>query len=415
MPRKLTGLLTRRRAARAAASVAARLVTLAVALLAACAAGAEDGAWSGNVAGELQLFPQNPADDHQHRHGLSLSLSPRYYREWPDRGQSFSFEPFLRLDPRDAERTHADIRELYWEKVADTWELRLGINKVFWGVTESQHLVDIINQTDFVEDVAGEEKLGQPMLNLALIRNWGTIDLFILPGFRERTFPSREGRLRPPLPVDEADYESGAGKGHVDWAVRWSRSAGSWDIGIAHFQGTAREPRFRPRLDGWSGLKLAPYYEQIRQTSLDLQYTTGAWLWKLEAIVRNDRIDTFTAFTGGFEYTFYGVFGTALDVGLLAEYLYDSRGRNDQSPFENDLFLGTRIGWNDKQNTQLLLGGIFDVESGAMFVGLEASRRLGQDWKLSVKGRLFAGFEPNDPAVAFEKDDHLKVELAWYF
>ena len=47
--------------------------------------------------------------------------------------------------------------------------MRLGLRKVYWGVTESQHLVDVINQTEGVENLDGEDKLGQPMLNLALI------------------------------------------------------------------------------------------------------------------------------------------------------------------------------------------------------------------------------------------------------
>jgi len=34
--------------------------------------------------------------------------------------------------------------------VADDWELTTGVSKVYWGVMEAVHLVDIINQTDFV-------------------------------------------------------------------------------------------------------------------------------------------------------------------------------------------------------------------------------------------------------------------------
>ena len=93
----------------------------------------------------------------------------------------------------DSERTHFDIRELFGLWVFERWELGVGIRKVFWGVTESQHLVDIINQTDLVDSIDGEEKLGQPMVNVSIPHEWGTVDLFILPYFRERTFPGRDG------------------------------------------------------------------------------------------------------------------------------------------------------------------------------------------------------------------------------
>ena len=61
--------------------------------------------------------------------------------------------------------------------------MRVGVGKVFWGVTESRHLVDVVNQSDFVEDLDGEDKLCQPMLALTLKLVWGTFDLFVLLPF----------------------------------------------------------------------------------------------------------------------------------------------------------------------------------------------------------------------------------------
>ena len=80
---------------------------------------------------------------------------------------------FARADSQDDERSHADLREAYWGYESDDWDVIIGVNKVFWGVTESRHLVDVINQTDLVEDIDQEDKLGQPMINIATQRNWG--------------------------------------------------------------------------------------------------------------------------------------------------------------------------------------------------------------------------------------------------
>ena len=38
---------------------------------------------------------------------------------------------------------------------------------------------------------------------------------------------------------------------------------------------------------------ITPVYEQIKQTSIDLQAIIGSWLWKLEAINRSGQGDTF--------------------------------------------------------------------------------------------------------------------------
>ena len=152
---------------------------------------------SGKVTGELRGFAdEGQFSGQDYLAGVSATVEPEFFWEWNNGDDSLTFKPFLRVDQRDDERTHGDIRELSWVHVGDDWELRTGIRKVFWGVTEFNHLVDVINQTDGVEDIDGEDKLGQAMVNLSLVQEWGIVDLFLLPGFRERTFAGEEGRLR---------------------------------------------------------------------------------------------------------------------------------------------------------------------------------------------------------------------------
>ena len=141
------------------------------------------------------------------------------------------------MDQHNNERTNFDIRELTWLKAAENWELRVGVRKVFWGVTEFQHLVDVINQTGLVENINTEDKLGQPMINLALINDWGTVDLFVLFYFRERKFPGINGRLRTQPVIDDglSEFESSAKEKHVDFALRYFHYTGDWDISVAHF------------------------------------------------------------------------------------------------------------------------------------------------------------------------------------
>ena len=371
---------------------------------------------SGYTALESRLFPNDgppplslpagTATSASHDTSQSAVLQPEFHTTWNDRRDAFTFVPFLRLDQRDDERTHFDIRELTWLHAARTWELRAGIRKVFWGVTESRHLVDIINQTDGVENVDGEDKLGQPMLNLALIQDWGTLDLFVLPYFRERTFPGQDGRLRtvPRVDADRARFESAAGENHVDVAARWSRFIGNWDIGVSHFHGTSREPRLALDLSVPGDLVLVPFYEQIDQTGLDVQYTKGSWLWKLETIYRSGE-DDFLAATGGFEYTFYGIFDTAMDLGALVESLYDDRPDDPGTPFEDDMFIGFRLMLNDVQSTEALLGCISDLDTSARSCSAEASRRFGDSWVLSLEARAFMDIPEQDPLSSLRRDD----------
>lgn len=418
---------------------------------------------TGSATLQGQFFVKDAAFPEQYDGGnLSLAIEPEFYREWAEGKQSFTFTPFARLDQHDDERTHADIRELYWRKSGPTYEWRVGVRRVFWGVTESQHLVDVINQDDFVENLDGEDKLGQPMLNLALIRDWGTLDLFLLPYFRERTFPGEEGRLRPQFVVDtdHPSYESGSEEQHIDGALRWARSFGQWDWGLSYFDGTNRDPRLMvnpgaplvepgpPTLVFFPDITLVPLYDQIRQVGLDLQAIYGGWAWKLEAIRRESAAEKFSAAAAGFEYTFVGLKGSAIDVGAIAEYLWDSRGKLDDdsqqgfaqrqfqngqgftpaeamalqglepegaSAFDDDLFIGTRIAFNDVQSSDILAGVIVDRDTHAVFGSIEANRRLSDNWKLALESRFFSNLDELDPLYGLRDDDYLQLELIRYF
>ena len=397
------------------------LLTAAPLALAGGAALAGEWDFSASLAGELRAFPNDAAFPEQKDSTLSPSISfePEVVYEWNRGDDRLTFVSFLRWDADDDNRTHGDLREANWLHQADDWDLVVGVDKVFWGVTESRHLIDIINQDDAVEDIDGEDKLGQPMVNLNLLRDWGTASVFVLPGFRERTFPDDDARLRGPLPIDDDNptYDSGAEDRHVDLAVRWSHTIGDWDIGLAHFHGTSREPRLIPRIDASGRTVLVPQYDQIDQTSLDLQLTTDAWLWKLEAMTRSGHGDRFLAAVGGFEYTLFGVLETSADLGLLAEYLYDGRenGTAPRTSADDDIFLGARLALNDEQDSAVLAGAIVDRTSQATLFFVEAERRLGDSWKIELEGRLFLNVPDGDPLAGIRDDDVVTLRLTKFF
>ncbi|WP_436410911.1 hypothetical protein [Vibrio hepatarius] len=340
----------------------------------------------------------------------SLVLQPELFWEIGEQSQ-FTFTPFYRLDSLDDERSHGDIREALYLTYWDDYELRAGIGKVFWGVTESAHLVDVVNQTDAIEAVDGEDKLGQPMLHFTSIKEWGTLDAMVLPYFRERTFSGSDGRLRPTIAVSEdALYESSREQNHLDFAARYSKMIGDWDVGVSYFQGTDRDPYYR-----FDSSELKPYYAQAKQLGLDVQGIVGDWLWKLESIYR-DSLHHHTGVVTGFEYTVVGALGSVWDVGLIAEYLYDSRGNNAQTIGQNDVFLGTRLALNDADSTEILFGVTQDLDNSDVYnAKLEASSRLTNHLSWRIDGWLFENDTPDDLLYFGRKDDFIEVSLEYYF
>ena len=356
---------------------------------------------SGRSSIETRWFPENALHEGQSGHASGFVAETNIYLE-DSGGRSLTLAPFLRYDHADPRRTHADLREayllLFGEMGDGEWELRAGVARVFWGVAESQHLVDIVNQVDLVEHPGGEAKLGQPMVHFTWSANWGALELFGLPLHRARTFPGRSGRLRLRLVVDDehVEYESGAGERHFDLAARYSHSFRSIDFGMSCFRGTSREPSLVPGTDHPGGPVLVQHYGQIRQFGIDAQLTAGSWLFKLEGIHRagarnlSGREQGFVASVLGGEYTFYSVLGSAADLNLLGEWSYDGRGRNatpGRSPntLENDLFFASRLALNDVQSTEIVASILGDVERATRAMAVEFARRLSDRWSLELE------------------------------
>jgi len=373
---------------------------------------------SGNVGIEATTFFQSALSEKQQDTYASFSSNIDYYHDWDNGDQRFEASIFGRVDSADDDRNHADIRELYYWRAFESFELYAGVRQVFWGVTESAHLVDIINQTDLVESIDGEEKLGQPMINTLYETDYGAYELFVLPGFRERTFTGEAGRLRPSIIVDQdnASYESDKEQSHVDYAFRWSHVIDVVDIGLSYFNGTDRNPVLTPSVDDNASLVLSPYYRQIQQYGMDLQATIEDWAWKMETIaVLPDSDSDYFASVAGFEYTLVGLAGSSTDLGLIVEYQYDQRDADTASLQQNDIVIGTRWVLNDAESTEILLIGSTDLDDSSVLMSVEAQHRLTDNWSMSVEARYFGNAELGEPTYDLRNDSYARVELTGYF
>ena len=382
--------------------------------------------FSGSFGIAGRWYPNGGAHPGQRSHGNGFVATPELYLE-DVAGRSFTLAPFFRYDAADSQRTHADLHEayllLFGEIGVNEWELRLGLDRVFWGVTESQHLVDIVNQIDLVEHPNEKARLGQLMAHLTWSGDWGALELFGMSWHRGRTSAGRSGRPRLPLVIDDdhALYESGAEEWHVDIAARYSNSFGPFDVGLSAFEGTSREPFLLPAVNDNGAPILAPYYAQIRQFGLDTQLTTGSWLFKLEAIYRTGarnnagRDEDFAAFVFGGEYTLYSILGSAADLSLLGEWNYDERRRKATNRFQNDLFFATRLGFNDIQDTEMIAGVLTDVDYNSNFISVEFNRRLSDNWSVHLETVILLNVGATDLLYATRRDSFVGLDLTYNF
>lgn len=345
------------------------------------------GQVSAGIAVESRVFGGSVAGEHASVE-TSLGFRMRYQLHWDRRRQVISLEGFARVGLANSQRTHVDIRELTWRKRWRSWELVAGMGIVSWGELESAGIVDVINQQDLIEGLHVHAKLGQPMMSVAWLRPWGTIEALVLPWFRERAFKGREARLQSPLAVvpDTAVYASGTGR-HPGLAVRWTQAFGAVDVGVAVFDGIDRDPRFQPFAHEGAVTGLVPVYHRVRRLGLNGRWMTGRWIWKVETTLRRGQ----SAAGVGVEYV------PASFLSLLAEYLYDSRGAQATTLFESDLFLGAQLRWLDGDAR---LGAYVDRSSGDLLITGEAAHRLRRNWTVAVGGSWRGGSSAGESPYA---------------
>jgi len=364
--------------------------------------------------GEYRYFYNEAQFLGQKKHYPSIAVTPSYSLNWNKGYQNFTTTVFFIAD-RDAKRTYWDLREFYYQKAKNNWELNIGLKKVFWGVAESNHLVDIINQSDALKSFDGEQKLGQPMVQFSLYASkMGTFDFFYLPYHRSRRFAGTRGRFRFATPIEDGSitYESKQNEWHPDFSVRWKNYFGPVDIGLSYFKGNGREPYFE--FDPLGNINA--FYPYIDQIGLDVQITANALLLKFESIYRDAADQRFIAAVAGFEYTFSNIDGNGLDIGIIGEYLYDERDAFALSGLQNDLFYGIRLAFNDINDTAILLGGIVDLDTQTNLMTLEASRRVANNLIVTLEARLFDTISSQELFLSFFKQDSfLAFSFSKYF
>ena len=399
----------------------------------------------GNVELELRSFPKAGRHAEAEQDFAALAVEFEMGLLAPDGTHALIVTPFARYDQHDHERSHFDLREAKYRYVNNAFEASIGVDKEFWGVTEFLHLVDIINQTDNVESVDGEQKLGQPMVKFSYASDYGTLSAYALPYFRIRQFADPiTGRPNAGFIVDDdtTHFESNKRRFPKDYALRYQHYIGPFDFGLHWFDGTAREPQLllaapdqQPQDLPHNLPMMQAYYALYQQLGLDVQATLGSWLLKLEAIqsrenrklpdpqtgnrptlrMDTEEVETFRA-TGGFEYTFYDLFNTGTDLGLVVEYMYDEREAEAPHPFGNDIGIGLRWTANDTQSTAILLGGLVDLDTDSTAISVEAERRIGRDFKAIFEARFQDKIGDGDPyAAAMADEDFFRFRLAYYF
>jgi len=382
----------------------------------------------GYVGVETYYYPNDGADIQAH--GSTALIAQLDTRSVLSERWSAKLTPFVREDRVDESRRSFDLREAELDYTSGSWMFAAGMRQMSWSVTESVNVipfqvVDIINQRNLAGDPSGQEKLGAAMLMLSYQSDRDLVQGFYLPWFRDRKFPDVTAREHPfqgaiDLNTDP-QYTNSADEYYRGIALRWEHAFDAANLALIGYRGYAPQPVIIP--DVGTGKSTNLYY-LVDMYGLTLQATLGEWTIKSEMAYNDtsrnpDRYasvvpDNYFSTASGVEYTLVRLIGQS-DVGLFAEWLYDSRGPDGGgSVFQNDVFVGARWVANDTQDTNCLGGVVRDLDERAAVYHFQCQRRIGSHLQLQAIVRAFSA-EQHNPLNAVEDDTLIFLKLRYYF
>ncbi|RMF18942.1 MAG: hypothetical protein D6761_01385, partial [Candidatus Dadabacteria bacterium] len=145
-----------------------------------------------------------------------------------------------RVDTVDKQRSYAWIEELWAEWKSGPVRLRVGADIVNWTATEAFHPADVLNSRNLDSDFKNLDKVGEPMVRLAVDAGDGLLELFALPMVVRPLKPSPRSRFNflrsldpdPRVRIIETNGTISNHKLAPQGALRWSQSFRGADLSL---------------------------------------------------------------------------------------------------------------------------------------------------------------------------------------
>ena len=324
----------------------------------------------GNLGVEYKGYLDNPRSGRDHNLAAVGGLEASYERE----GLSARILIDALWDTSEEERDHLRADEAFVRYDHERLRAALGRMIIFWGALEAYNPVDIVNTQDITRDPLDVFKKGACLAVLSTYFEDSQLDLLVKLYEDDQEFPGEESpyNIFPPgLSYDE-DLLPEESRTRPGIFLKYSGSAGgAWPLDYAFVLFNGYDKQRFLSVDDKGDLRQNAYIATKLMTFNTL--VAGSTLLKFEAAYTDVRDNTLVSDyyqTGlGIEHTMEQVY-RGYDLGLLVEhYVYELTDKDkvydDLSllqPYQNDLFLGFRLTFNDEASSEIVCGGIFDLE-----------------------------------------------------
>jgi len=321
-------------------------------------------------------------------------------------------------DFKDSERRYIDFSELYYKYDFEDSELLIGKNTLFWGALEVYNIVDVFNTKDLLDDPFDyDKKLGA--WNLSWTKFFENSEFSMMLKFKEedQKIQDKESVYNfLPFPYDndlKTQYDN-----RPSIFLRYAGFGDEMQIDYAFIYEAGYDSQ------RYFSYKEGRLYQNAYWVNKLMAYATLVYedtIYKAEAaLAASDdvKVSDYLQSGLGLERTLYGIWDKK-DLGLLVEYYrYDRFNDTKLSVkelgqlFQNDLYFGGRLTFNDLASSEILAGVDIDLESSEKIYFFKYETRLYESYKVQLH---YQHLNADNEESYFDDLDHLKLAVSYYF
>jgi hypothetical protein len=329
------------------------------------------------------------------------------------------------IDTQEEERDYFRANEAYlqYDFVEQDLRVTAGREVLFWGALEVYNPVNIINRQVLTRDPFEVFKKGSYLISCSKYLESSEIQLLTTLYEQDQEFPGKESPyyIFPEFLTYDKNLITEESRKRPTGYLKYSGSTDTFyplDYALVVSNGYDSQRLITPVGDGI--LRQNAYIASKFLTFDTL--VVNATLLKLEASYTDVKdvpnISDYYQVGAGIEHTLEQVY-RGWDMGLISEYyLYKTTDKNKSDDlrlfqsFQNDLFLGFRLTFNDVASSEIVGGGIFDLEyDGEYSLFAEFNTRVFDMFTLSADIRKIVPNTEGIPTVYELIGDHLRITL----
>ena len=314
-----------------------------------------------------------------------------------------------------AEDTWINFHELYLYQDFNRTPITvsLGFQQKALGFLEAEQPNSLFNPKSYLDGLFLPKSIGRFAASVKYLgENWvGHIDF--MPFRQNENWAEDKGRYRRGgFVVEDSEYET-----DNSLQIRWDYFGEATELSVFYWDGVS--PQAIVEIDQRGPLFAVDKHPRIQQLGFSSQTIKGSLALKTDAYVRRVNDESIVNFSLGISWYNYNVFSSKKDATVYLESYFlenlDNESAQLPSSFDNEIFLGTKIDFNDGKSSNINVGFLLDTQKKSSSFFTHFDTTLKPQWRLTAGVEVYNPDDDDQSLFGFTDDSRIFISNYWYF